>query len=53
MTIKEFAVKYGVLEITVMSWIEQGYIPGAHDDFVPNSARKPYTQARAKDGMSI
>ena len=53
MTIDEFATRTQTKKITVISWVSKGFIPGAHDDFVPDSARKPYTKARAKTGESI
>ena len=53
MTIKEFAVKCGVLESTVKDWIEKGYIPGSQSDSIPSSARPPYTATRAKTGSAI
>ena len=53
MTIDEFATKMQIKRGTVISWVSKGFIPGAHDDYVPDSARKPYTRARAKTGDSI
>ena len=51
MTIEVFMDNYGIKKKeTVISWIKKGYILGA--DFsankVPDSARPPYTKARAK-----
>lgn len=45
----------GISERTVRVWIEKGYIPGASlaEDYVPASARKPYTKARAKTSDAI
>lgn len=53
MTISDFATKHTISERTVRVWIEKGYIPGASlaEDYVPASARKPYTKARAKPAM--
>ena len=53
MTIDEFATKVKAKKATVLSWISKGLIPGAHDDYVPSSARKPYTRTRAKTGEAI
>ena len=52
MTVKEFAFENHTTIETVKGWICKGLIPGAHDDYVPNSARKPYN-ARAKKGCSL
>lgn len=52
MTVKEFAFTNHTTIETVKSWVSKGLIPGAHDDYVPNSARKPYN-ARAKKGYSL
>lgn len=38
---------------TVQDWIVKGYIPGATDASVPDSARRPNTKARAKKGEAI
>ena len=40
---------------TVIKWISKDLIPGADltADYVPDSARPPYTKARAKDADSI
>jgi hypothetical protein len=55
MTISDFATKHTISERTVRVWIEKGYIPGASlaEDYVPASARKPYTKARAKTSDAI
>ena len=53
MTIIRFAEINHVSTKAVHNWISKGYIPGATDTFVPNSARPPYTKARAKKGESI
>ena len=52
MTIKEFASQNHTTIETVQGWICKGLIPGAHDDYVPNSARRPYN-ARAKKGYPL
>lgn len=52
MTIKEFAFENHTTIETVKGWVCKGLIPGAHDDYVPNSARRPYN-ARAKKGYSL
>lgn len=52
MTINDFAIEKHTKPSTVKEWIQKGLIPGAHDDYVPNSARKPYN-ARAKKGASL
>lgn len=56
MTIKEFAERNKIKKKeTVIKWITDGLIPGANlcEDFVPNSARIPYTKARAKNSKAI
>lgn len=55
MTIKEFSEREHVSVATVRKWVRNGWIPGARieDSFVPNSARKPYTGARARTTKSI
>lgn len=55
MTIIDFAKKHNTSERTVRGWIEKGYIPGSNlaEDYVPASARKPYTKARAKTSDAI
>ena len=55
MTIKEFAEKKKCKESTVKKWIHLGYIPGANidTDFIPDSARVPYTKTRAKTAKAI
>lgn len=53
MNIKDFATKCGVLEATVKEWIKKGYVPGAQGDYIPPSARQPYTVTRAKTGSAI
>lgn len=55
MTIDEFMKRHNLNKKTVTSWISQGFIPGAElsNDFVPDSARIPYTKARAKTADSI
>ena len=55
MTIQEFAAAKKVKVKTVESWIEKGLIPLADlsENYVPNSARAPYTGARAKKSDAI
>lgn len=40
---------------TVIKWINAGLIPGANfkNNYVPDSARPPYTKARAKNANTI
>ena len=52
MTVKDFAFTNNTSIKTVKSWINKGLIPGAHDDYVPDSARRPFN-ARAKKGYSL
>lgn len=44
-------------EKTVLSWLEKEYIPGAElidgKWYIPENARKPYTERRACNGYSI
>lgn len=56
MTIIDFKNKYKIKNInTIYKWIENGYIPNSskENDYVPDSARLPYTQARAKNANAI
>lgn len=55
MTIETFASKMSKSVKIVQKWIQNGYIPGASikDNFVPDSARIPYTMARAKSADAI
>lgn len=56
MTIEEFMENKGIKNRkTIEEWIRKGYIPKASikDNFIPNSARVPYTKARAKNSKSI
>ncbi len=56
MTIEEFKDMNNVKkEETVIKWINKGYIPGTNlaDNYIPDSARAPYTKARAKNADSI
>jgi len=52
MTPEEFAVKCDKSLPTVMNWIAKGYVPGADMNYIPDSAREPYTAARAKNGIA-
>lgn len=55
MTIEDFAKSKKKSIKIVRNWIKKGYIPGAsiEDNYVPNSARIPYTMARAKTANAI
>ena len=57
MTVKEFAEKHKTKEVTVKKWIEKGFIAGVvkqdNEYMIPSSARKPYTERRAKNGKAI
>ncbi len=55
MTIEQFAKNKNTSKKKVIKWIEKGLIPQADlkENYVPDSARKPYTQARAKKASSI
>lgn len=56
MTLENFMENYGLKnKKTVVDWISKGYIPGANleKNYVPDSARPPYTRARAKNAGSI
>ena len=53
MTIVRFAEMHRVTVKTVQDWIAKGYIPGATETSVPDSARRPYTKTRAKKGEAI
>lgn len=56
MTINEFMIKNNIRKKnTVIAWIEKGLIPNATLDpeYIPESARKPYTRARAKNAKAI
>ena len=56
MTIKEFMNNNGLKNrSTVEKWINDELIPNAsiENDYIPNSARVPYTKARAKKAESI
>lgn len=53
MTIIRFADIHKVSVKTVRDWIAKGYIPGADEYTVPDSARRPYTKTRAKKGTAI
>ena len=57
MTVQEFAKKCNKKVSTVLKWIESGYVPGVvtkdGEYFIPQSARKPDTECRAKQGKAI
>lgn len=55
MTIEEFVSINKVRKNTVVDWIKKDLIPGAnlYKNYVPDSARKPYTKARAETSDAI
>lgn len=55
MEIGSFAKTNGIKVSRVEKWIKDGLIPGADldENHVPDSARMPYTQARAKNAKAI
>ena len=56
MTINMFMNNYGIKKKeTVIKWIMDDLIPGANlsTDYLPESARPPYTKARAKKADAI
>ena len=55
MTIDEFAQNIRKKRGLIVDWIEKGLIPGAdiERDYIPDSAREPYTKCRAKKANSI
>ena len=55
MTINQFCEKTDSRRSKVLDWIKRGYIPGAdlEKDYIPDSARVPFTGARAKKATSI
>ena len=55
MTIDQFAQNIGKKRKTVEKWIREELIPNAilENDYVPDSARQPYTKARAKSAKAI
>lgn len=56
MTIDKFMNNYDIKKKeTVIKWIIEELIPGADltNNYVPDSARPPYTKARAKNATSI
>ena len=55
MTIEEFVSINKVGKNTVVDWIKKDLIPGViiDNNYVPDSARKPYTKARAKTYEAI
>ena len=55
MKIDTFASENKVKRKTVEKWIKDGLIPKAdiENDYVPDSARQPYTKARAKNTNAI
>lgn len=58
MNIEEFARKLDKNTDTVRNWVDHHYIPGVRTDeegnyIIPNSARKPYTETRARNKAAI
>ena len=55
MTINQFVQNHGLKRLRVLDWISKGLIPGASVDrnYIPDSARIPYTKARAKRADKI
>ena len=55
MTIQEFSDRNWKQISTVKKWIKKGWIPGAsiEKNYVPDSARVPYTAARAKKPKAV
>lgn len=56
MTIERFMSNYGIKRReTVTNWIKNGLMPGANlqHNYIPDSARPPYTKARAKNTNAI
>lgn len=55
MTIEEFAKKNKTNKERVKKWIKKDLIPGAdiESDFIPNSAKPPYTRAKAEKPASV
>lgn len=56
MTIDAYMVHYRIKrKETVIKWILNGYIPNANleTDYIPDSARMPYTSTRAKNAKAI
>lgn len=57
MTVQEFAEKCNKRVPTVSKWLEAGFVPGVvmkdGEYVIPQSARKPYTECRAKGGKAI
>lgn len=55
MTIETFAEYHNVKDKTVKDWIKKELIPGAilEKNYIPDSARVPYTKARAQNARAI
>ncbi len=59
MTLNQFAEINDIRTKKVIEWLEEGFIPGSYFDeenqswVIPDSARLPYTKARAKAKHSI
>lgn len=55
MNIDKFASNNGIKRKTIEKWIQNGLIPNAdlEKNYVPDSARQPFTKARAKNANAI
>lgn len=55
MDIDTFVKNHEYNKRTVVKWIKEGYIPGADlaANYIPDSARPPYTKARAKNAKAV
>lgn len=57
MTLQEFSRKCKVTSRTAKKWLKKGLVPGAYYKeekwVIPESARAPYTSARAKNRKAI
>lgn len=55
MDIETFVINNHCKRKTVIKWIKEGFIPGGNleKDYIPDSARVPYTGARAKNTDAI
>ncbi len=55
MNIETFAIQRNKSEKTVKKWIKEGLIPGSNleENYIPDSARVPYTARRARTAKAI
>ena len=55
MTLNDYMEKYSIKKHRLTEWIKKGLIPGADiiNNYIPDSARKPYTCTRAKKPKAI